>query len=117
MTSDELTVPEMSALAHLELSGPATPGELAKVENISAQGMGSTLAGLEERGFVKRRRDPDDGRRVVMFLTEAGERAARNKRSIRTEQLAQALAAEFTRSELETLMSAAALIERLGTRF
>jgi len=116
VTVGELTVPEISALAHLELSGPATPGELAKVENISAQGMGATLGALEKRGLVRRQRDPEDGRRVVIFLTEAGGQAARNKRSARTEQLTQALASGFTRSELETLMAAAALIERLGER-
>lgn len=116
-TSGELTVPEMSALAHLELLGSATSAELAKIENISPQGMGTTVGGLEQRGFVERQRDPADGRRAVLFLTGAGEQAVLDKRGVRTEQLAQALAAEFTPSELDTLLAAAALIERLGERF
>jgi DNA-binding MarR family transcriptional regulator len=110
----ELTVPEISALSRLDRAGSATPGELARVEQISPQAMGTTLGALEERGFVERRPDPRDGRRAVMSLTEAGQQAVRNKRTARTEQLAKALAAGFTGAELETLMAAAPLIERLG---
>jgi DNA-binding MarR family transcriptional regulator len=113
---EELTVPEMSALSRLERAGSATPGEMAKAEQITPQAMGSTLGALEQRGLVERRSDPRDGRRVVMSLTEAGHQAVRNKRVARTEQLANVLAAGFTRAELETLMAAAPLIERLGER-
>jgi DNA-binding MarR family transcriptional regulator len=110
----ELTLPEISALSRLDRAGPATPGALAKVEQISPQAMGATLSMLAERGLVERRPDPADGRRAVMSLTEAGRRAIRTKRTARTEQLAKALSDGFTRSELHTLMAAAALIERLG---
>ena len=111
---DELTPPEISALERLDRAGSATPGQLAKAEQISPQAMGVTLSGLEERGFVERRPDPADGRRAVMSLTEAGRRAVRNKRTARNEQLAKALLDGFTRAELQTLMAAAPLIERLG---
>ena len=87
----ELTLPEISALSRLDRAGSATPGELAKVEQISPQAMGATLGALEERGLVERRPDPSDGRRVVMSVTEVGQQALRNKRSARTEQLAKAL--------------------------
>ncbi|HWG62707.1 MAG TPA: MarR family transcriptional regulator [Streptosporangiaceae bacterium] len=110
----ELTLPEISALSRLDRSGPTTPGALARVEQISPQAMGATLGALEERGFVERRPDPGDGRRAVMSLTEAGQRVLKNKRNARTEQVAKALSEGFTRSELETLMAAAPLIERLG---
>ncbi len=110
----ELTLPEISALARLDRAGSATPGALAKTEQISPQAMGATLAALEEHGLVERRSDPGDGRRAVMSLTEAGRRVLRNKRNARTEQLAKALSAGFTRSELEVLRAAAPLIERLG---
>jgi DNA-binding MarR family transcriptional regulator len=110
----ELTLPERSALARLDRAGSATPGALAKAEQISPQAMGATLAALEERGLIERHSDPEDGRRVVMSLTEAGRQVLQTKRNARTEQLAKALSAGFTRSELETLNAAAPLIERLG---
>jgi DNA-binding MarR family transcriptional regulator len=111
---DELTLPESSALARLDRSGPATPGALAKVEQISPQSMGATLAALEARGLIGRRADPADGRRVVLSVTEAGQELLRNKRGARTEQLAQALSAGFTAAELRQLATAAPLLERLA---
>jgi DNA-binding MarR family transcriptional regulator len=110
----ELTLPETSALVRLDRGGPATPGALAKLEQISPQSMGATLGALELRGLVERRPDPGDGRRAVMSLTEAGRQALGQRRNARTQQLAKALAAGFTRSELEQLMTAAPLIERLA---
>jgi DNA-binding MarR family transcriptional regulator len=110
----ELTMPETSALALLDRGGPTTPGELAKVEQISPQSMGATLAALETRGLVVRQDDPADGRRVVMSITDAGGAALRSRRSARTEQLAHALSTGFTTLELQQLMTAAPLIERLA---
>lgn len=111
---DELTLPESSALARLDRTGPATPGALAKVEQISPQSMGATLAALEARGLIGRRPDPADGRRVVLSVTEAGQELLRNKRGARVEQLAQALSAGFTAAELRQLAAAAPLLERLA---
>ena len=111
---DDLSVPGISALSRLERAGSATTSDLARVEQITPQAMGATLAALEERGLVERRRDPSDGRRVTMSVTEAGQQALRNKRSAQTEQLAKALASGFTQAEVETLRAAAPLIERLG---
>jgi DNA-binding MarR family transcriptional regulator len=110
----ELTLPETSALARLDRGGPATPGELAKLEQISPQSMGATLGALEERGLVARRPDPSDGRRAVISLTDAGRQMLQDKRTARTQQLAQALSTGFTPAELGQLMAAAPLLERLA---
>ena len=111
---DELTLPESSALARLDRTGPATPGALAKIEQISPQSMGATLAALEARGLVERHPDPEDGRRVVLSVTGAGLELLRNKRGARTGRLAQALSAGFTADELRQLAAAAPLLERLA---
>jgi len=110
----ELTLPEISALSRLERAGSATTSDLARAEQITPQAMGATLAALGERGLVERRPDPSDGRRMAMSVTTAGQQALQNKRSARTEQLAKALAGGFTQIEVETLRTAAPLIERLG---
>jgi DNA-binding MarR family transcriptional regulator len=111
---DELTLPETSALARLDRGGHATATALARLEQISPQSMGATLGALEARGLVERRPDPEDGRRAIISVTEAGLQALRNRRNARTEQLAQALSTGFTRSELEQLMAVAPLLERLA---
>ena len=110
----ELTLPESSALARLNRGGPATSSELARLEQISPQSMGATLAALETRGLVERRIDPEDGRRAVMSVTEAGLELLRDRRNARTEQLAQALSAGFTPAEMSQLMAVAPLLERLA---
>jgi len=113
-TPGGLSVPETSALARLDRNGPATSSELARVEQISPQSMGATLGALEARGLVARDPDARDGRRIVLSVTEAGRQVLRDKRDARTEQLARALAAGFTREELDQLMTAAPLLERLA---
>jgi DNA-binding MarR family transcriptional regulator len=110
----DLTLPETSALARLDRGGPTTATVLAKLEQISPQSMGATLATLEARGLVTRGPDPADGRRAVISLTDSGEEALRSRRTARTEQLAQALSNGFTSSELGQLLAVAPLLERLA---
>jgi DNA-binding MarR family transcriptional regulator len=110
----ELSLPETSALARLDRSGPATSSALAKEEQISPQSMGATLAALEARGLVARQPDPDDGRRAVLTLTGAGQQVLRDKRSARVAQLAAALSSAFSPAEIIQLKAAAPLLERLA---
>ena len=110
----ELTMPESSALARLDRGGPTTSGALARLEQISPQSMGATLAALESRGLLDRQPDPQDGRRAVISVTEAGRQVLRSRRNESTERLSTALSAGFTQAELHQLMAAAPLIERLA---
>jgi DNA-binding MarR family transcriptional regulator len=110
----ELTMPETSVLARLDRGGPTTATALAKLEQISPQSMGATLAALEARGLVERRRDSDDGRRAVISITKSGLKARRNRRDSRVQYLARALSADLSRSEIKQLAVVAPLIERLA---
>ena len=112
----ELTMPETTALARLDRGGPMTASALAKQEQISPQSIGATLAGLEERGFVRRAPDPDDGRRVVLSLTAAGRKVLGDRRNARVQALSRALRDEFSPAELEQLRELAPLLERLAER-
>ena len=109
-----LSMPEAAALARLDREGPTTCSVLAKSEQITPQSMGVTLSALESRGLVRRRSDPDDGRRAVMSLTRAGREVVVRRRDASTEVMARSLAATFSAGELEQLRTAAALIERLA---
>ncbi|MGQ4512882.1 MarR family transcriptional regulator [Streptomyces sp. DW26H14] len=110
-----LTIPERTALSRLDRSGPTTSSALAREAQITAQAMGATLGALRARGLVERRQDPDDGRRVVLTVTDAGRRELKNKRDARTGLIARALTTgTFTPAELEQLAAAAALLERLA---
>jgi len=110
----ELTLPESAVLARLDRGGATTATALAKLEQISPQSMGATLAGLETRGLVKRGPDPQDGRRAVVSATKAGLRELRDRRNASAAELARALASGFSRSERKQLLVAATLLERLA---
>ncbi|SEP49009.1 MarR family winged helix-turn-helix transcriptional regulator [Amycolatopsis saalfeldensis] len=110
-----LTMPERNALSGLERSGPTTSSALAREAQITAQAMGATLGSLRAKGLVDRGPDPDDGRRVVLEVTDAGRQALKDKRNARSELVARVLASgAFTPEELEQLGVAAPLLERLA---
>jgi DNA-binding MarR family transcriptional regulator len=115
-TAGELTLAESSALSRLERGGPATSSDLARLERISPQSMGVTVAALLDRSLIERSRDPEDGRRIVLSITEPGLRTVHDKRGARTEQIAAALRDGFSDDELGQLMAASALLERLAER-
>ena len=50
----------------------------------------------------------------MLSITDAGQQALQDKRNARVEQLARALSAGFTPHELNQLMAAAPLLERLA---
>ena len=112
----ELTLAEIWALKRLDNGGPATSSELARQDRISPQSMGVTLGVLEQRGLIERHRDPADGRRVVLSVTEAGRQLVNDRRGARVEQFAAALRDGFTAAERDQLLAATPLLERLSER-
>jgi DNA-binding MarR family transcriptional regulator len=111
----DLTLRETAALKRLELHGAMTLTALAKLEEISAQSMGATIDTLQDREFVKRSADPNDGRQTIVSLTKAGRGALVDRRNAFTQRLAAVLAGNsFTDTERATLLAAAPLIERLA---
>jgi DNA-binding MarR family transcriptional regulator len=89
----DLTLPESSALSRLQHGGPATAATLAKLEQISPQSIGVTVASLEAKGLIERTADPADGRRVTLSLTSAGDATVQARRSARDQQFTRALTA------------------------
>jgi DNA-binding MarR family transcriptional regulator len=110
----ELSSPEISVLSRLDRNGPGTTAALARWEQITPQAMGATVAALETRELIVRTPDPEDGRRSILTITEAGERALRAGRNALTDLMAGALSRGFTPGEIEQLRVAAPLIERLA---
>ena len=71
-----------TVLAWLE-EGPATAGELAARERLSAPSMSKSVSELEERGYVKRALAPHDARQKIVSLTASGRRALQRGRADR----------------------------------
>jgi len=109
----ELTWSQVAIMARLDGAGPMTTADLARAESVKPQTMGGTLAYMEEVGLVERHPHPTDGRQVLFALTAEGVEARRQTRIAKEEWLRRAMA-KLDPDEQQTLISAIALIQRLG---
>lgn len=70
-----LLVSHFGVVSHLiRVRDGATPLELARAFQVPKTTMTHTLAGLEKRGFVEMRPNPDDKRSKQVWLTPAGKK-------------------------------------------
>ncbi len=63
-----MTVTDMQVIDSLAVVGPMTAGRLADLTGLTTGAITGMLNRLEEAGLVRRERDPNDGRRVIVRL-------------------------------------------------
>jgi DNA-binding MarR family transcriptional regulator len=73
-----VTQAEAHVLAQLARHGPATVGELHRTFGHKRSTLTSVLDRLEERGYVTRTVNPQDGRSLIVTTTRAGGRVAKH---------------------------------------
>lgn len=115
--ADQVPAHQFSVLARLEQSPEqsATPGELARLERVSAPSMTRTIAALEAAGLVRRSTHPRDGRQVLVRLTDQGVAELVEVRGRRDLWMSSRLAG-LGPEELELLQRAAPLLAEVATR-
>ena len=112
LESGDVVAPhQFSVLARLEESA-RTLGELASCERVSAPSMTRTVSSLEELGLVARTSHPDDGRQVVVSLSDRGRTVVRDIRRQRDQWMAVRLAA-LDDDERDVLRRATAILARV----
>ena len=74
VTRDVVSAHQGSVLDHLDSVEPMGLLDLSKHMGVTASTMSLTVDRLERGGYVMRKRDAADGRRVRLILTEAGVR-------------------------------------------
>ncbi len=109
----DLTPSQTAVLTRLWKEGASSAGALADAERIRPQSMATIVAALEQSGFIERTPDPEDGRRQVVSLTEAGRQRAESDRQVREEWLARAIHERYSEPERRTILDALSLLERL----
>ncbi|BBA97059.1 putative MarR family transcriptional regulator [Actinacidiphila reveromycinica] len=111
--ADAFGFAQMPVLARLTDDDGLTVSDLAAAEGMRHQSMAATVSGMAELGLVERRRDPGDGRRLLIALTPEGRRQAEAGRQARGEWLAAQLQQKCTEEERRTVIAAMAVLERL----
>lgn len=112
---DSMSDGQFAVLAALSVHGPHTLGELAERERVSPPSMNRTVNCLQEQGLVTRTADANDGRKVVIDLTDAG-RAVVDETVSRRDAWVEAALADLEPEEREILAKAAELMQRMASR-
>lgn len=108
-----LSAPQMVALGLLHRTGRSTVADLARLERVTPQSMGATVASLESEGLVARTVDPADARRYHAALTEKGKRLVVEGRAARQAWLTRALDERLNDGEQRRLAEAVALLYKV----
>ena len=69
-----VTGPQRLVLRIVGHFGAIHPGDVAEILHVDPSSLTGVLARLEKARFIKRRRDPADGRRALLTLSAAGKR-------------------------------------------
>jgi DNA-binding MarR family transcriptional regulator len=112
----DLTPSQTAVLTRLWKEGASSASTLAGAERVRPQSMATIVAALEQRGLIERTPDPEDGRRQVVSLTEAGRGRAESDRQVREEWLARAMQERYSERERRIILDALSLLERLTER-
>ncbi len=110
---DDLTPSQTAVLTRLWKEGASSASALAVAEQVRPQSMATIVAALDQRGLIERTPDPEDGRRQVVSLTEAGRKHAESDRQVRQEWLARAMQERYSEPERRIILDALSLLERL----
>jgi DNA-binding MarR family transcriptional regulator len=110
---DELTPSQTAVLNRLWKEGASSASVLAGAERVRPQSMATIVAALGQGGLIERTPDPEDGRRQVVSLTQAGRERAESDRQVREEWLARAMQERYSERERRVILDALSLLERL----
>ena len=111
---NRLPLPQVQALGRLYRDGSQSVSDLAAGERIRPQSMAQTIGDLEAAGLVRRRPDPDDGRRSLVELTDDGAAVLLADRALREGWLAGAISEDLSAEEQSLLEQAVPLLRRLA---
>jgi DNA-binding MarR family transcriptional regulator len=103
----------MGILTTLSRLGAMPASRLAEEEKLQPQSLTRLIAALEKQKLILRKSDPDDRRKLVLAITDAGRNALREDLRERRKWLDRALQS-LTPKEREILLAAAPVMIKLG---
>lgn len=112
----DLPTAQAAVLGYLDREGPLSTSELATRQRVRHQSMSRTVGQLITVGLIASRRHPQDGRKILLTLTEAGRTEIEAQRTRRADWLADAIASELAPDEQRALADVIPLLSRLSAR-
>lgn len=112
-TGGRLSAGTVSALVSIAALGPVRAGDLATREGVAAPTLSRILATLDELGLIERAPDPEDGRSVLVSVTQAGQDELAELRARRTDVLLERMA-RLDPAERTALLAAVEAMEALA---
>lgn len=101
-----VNITDVNVLALLEKAGPQTPGQIAQHAGLSRGGaITAVIDRLEKGGFLRRHRDSEDRRRVLVELIPDGPYQALATTLAEFNDSYLALIGQYTDEQLEVLLS------------
>jgi DNA-binding MarR family transcriptional regulator len=104
-----LSARDSAVLAHLDPAAPVDAAGLARHLGVARSTMSAALKKLERLGYVTRRRDPRDARRVELRLSAAGAKAMSAASVLEAARVARVLARLRTAERAKALAGLALL--------
>ncbi|MGJ9423767.1 MarR family winged helix-turn-helix transcriptional regulator [Aeromicrobium sp. CF3.5] len=110
----DLTPSQMSVLGTIRQMGSATPSAVAARERVQPPTLTRMLAALVDAGLVLRVQHPDDGRQVLVSLSDRGDTVLSAERERRDEWLADQLDT-LPADQRDLLDAAADLLDQIAS--
>ena len=113
VTGRQLSLTERSSMSLLLQHKELLPSELASMEKITNQSMSQVLNHLLELGYINRKASETDKRKVIISLSESGERTLLQVRAERDEWLSKAISETCSEEEVSALKRAIGPLTKL----
>jgi DNA-binding MarR family transcriptional regulator len=109
-----LSMTTAATLSGIERLGPQRLTVLAAREGVTQPAMTQLISRLEESGLVRREASPEDGRVVLVVITDEGRAVLARRRSVRSERMA-AIIAQLGPEHRAALASALPALDALAS--
>ncbi len=111
--ADALTPSQLAVLATLVRCGPMTPRALADSERIKPPSATRIVSSLEEEGLVTKEQDPNDGRQVLVHLTNRARDRVEASREAKNAWLIERMG-RLSKTDQDRILAVAPLLNQLA---
>ena len=111
-----VTAPQMICLYSLQKKGAMTQSELTRDVDLSMSTVNGIIDRLETKGWIRRERDTQDRRKLLVELTDAGRTLADEAPALLQDRFSDALRALPELEQAAITLSLERIVEMMGAR-